>query len=159
MPSGRKKVFQTKLTDIVTSDLEGIGTIRQEGDKEYIWCGGVASTVAGDVVVIDSDGTYDIQLITTTLGAVPRKVGVAIGALVASRWGWVQVKGYCAAIKGAASCAADVQLYTDTSTAAGVDDTAASEHPIHGMVLATALTSAGTTDGYLDYPWTAPTFD
>ena len=54
MPSGRKKVFVTKLTDTSTTDDEGVGVIRREGNKEYQWvlfnngAGNVASA-AGSV--------------------------------------------------------------------------------------------------------------
>lgn len=32
-----KVLFQTKLTDLATSDLEGLGTLRREGNKVYCW--------------------------------------------------------------------------------------------------------------------------
>jgi hypothetical protein len=163
MAEGRKKIFQGKLTDIHSSDLEGIGTIRKEADKEYVYCKGVASVTAGCVVTISTDGNYTTALLTRALGAVPRKLGVAAAAIVASKYGWFQVKGYCGAILAGAACAADTQLYTDTGQDAtgGVDDTSTSEHAIHGMVLGAAVPSSSpaTAVGYLDYPWTAPTFD
>ncbi len=37
MPSGMKKIFVTKLTDVKTTDVEGVGTIRFEGNKVYKW--------------------------------------------------------------------------------------------------------------------------
>ena len=163
MPSGRKKVFLTKLTDVSTSDKEGVGTIRREGDKVYIYCKGVASTTDGAVVVVSVDGNYTTALLTRALGQYPCKLAVAKAAIVASRWGWYQIAGYCDAILAGAACAADRQLYTDTDqdSTGGVDDTGTSEHAIHGMMLGAAVpaSSPATAVGYLDYPWTAPTFD
>ena len=158
---GMKRIFLTKLTDVSSSDKEGVGTIRREGDAEYIYCKGVASTVEGSVVVISSDGNYTTALLITAGGAKPVRLGVAKAAIVANKYGWYQIKGYCGAIYAAASCAAGAALYTDTSTNGGVDDTSTSEHAIHGMVLATSVGAgaAATTDGMLDHPWTAPQLD
>ena len=157
---GMKRIFLTKLTDVSSTDKEGVGTIRREGDCEYIYCKGVANTEQGRVVTISSDGNYTTALLTTALGAVPRRLGVAMAAIGANQYGWYQIRGYCSAIYAAASCAANTALYTDTSTAGGVDDDATSEHAIHGMVLATAVGgSAATTDGMLDHPWTVPQLD
>lgn len=163
MTEGRKKIFQGKLADIHSSDLEGVGTTRIEGDAEYVYCKGVASVTAGCVVTISADGNFTTALLTRALGAVPRKLGVAQAAIVASKYGWFQIKGYCGAILANAACGANVQLYTDTDqdSTGGVDATSTSEHAIHGMVLGAAVPSSSpaTAVGYLDYPWTAPTFD
>ena len=158
---GMKRCFQTAIGAVYTTNKEGLGCIRREADREYIWLQGIASTIAGSVVVYDVDGTYNTQLITTALGAVPRYIAVATAAIVASSYGWYQIRGYCSAIYAAASCAADVALYTDASTNGGVDDTSSSEHAITGMILATAVGSgaAATTDGYLLYPQTVPNLD
>ena len=158
---GMKRIFLTKLTDVSSSDKEGVGTVRREGNCEYLYCKGVASTITGSVVRVSNDGNYTTALLTTTLGQYPCKLAVAMAAIIADKYGWYQVKGYCAAIYAAASCAKERQIYTDTGTTGGVDDTSTSEHAIHGMLLNTAVGAGGaaTTDGYLDYPWTAPTFD
>jgi hypothetical protein len=163
MPRGRKKVFQTKLTDVLSSDKEGVGTHRREGEDEYIFCSGVGSTILGSVVVINSAGTYATELLTTALGAYTRRLAVAMAAIEVSKFGWYQIAGYCAAIYATQSCAHNVQLYTDTALDAvgGVDDTGASEHAIHGMVLGATVpaTSPATAVGMLSHPWTAPIFD
>lgn len=158
MPYGSKKVFVTPLDTVDTSDLEGVGTVRREGDEEYVYCKGVASTVLGSVAVIHED--YTTALLTTALGAVPRRVGVALAATVASRWGWYQIRGQCAAVYMAASAAANVQLFTDTSTDGGVDDTATSEHAVLNLWAKTVVGgTAANTDAYLFYPHTVPGLD
>lgn len=150
MPSGAKKIFQGKLTDIHSSDKEGVGTVRLEGDNEYIYCKGVASTVRGSAVVIDED--YATALLTSTNGAKPNRVGFACAALVASKYGWYQVRGVNVPMSLAASCAKDVALYT-TATG-GVLDDASSTVIVHGVVADTAVTTAAVSDGRAFYPRT-----
>jgi hypothetical protein len=151
MPSGRKKVFQTKLTDIASSDLEGVGTLRREGNNEYIWCAGVASTVRGSAVCYDED--YQAALLNTTLGAVPRLVAFAVAVAEASKWGWFQVRGDNVPMSLAASCAEDVALYT-TGTAGVLDDESSSVHKVLGVVSDLTVTSAAIGNGLATYPLT-----
>lgn len=153
-----RTTFITPLDVVADSDLEGVGTVRREGDNEYIWCLGVASTAAGSVVYIDE--SYATALITTALGAVPRRIGVAKAATVASKWGWYQIRGI-GSVLGVTSCAADVALFTDTSNAGHVDDTTASEHEIGDMVLTTAVGGGGNALApcVMNYPWTRPQLD
>jgi len=151
MPYGRKMIFQTKLTDVASSDKEGVGTIRKEGDNEYIWCKGVASTVAGSAVGIDE--SHATALLTTTTGAAPRRVGFAKAAIVASKWGWYQIRGTSVPMSLAASCAKDVALYT-TSTGGVLDDTSSSSHKVLTAVADTAVTSAAVSAGHICYPHT-----
>lgn len=144
MPSGLKRVFQSKLTDIASSDLEGVGTVRREGDNEYLWCLGVASTVAGSAAVVNE--SYATALLTTTNGAVPQRVGFAKAAIVASKWGWYQTRGVAVPMSLAASCAKDVALYT-TATGGVLDDESSSTHKVIGVVADTAVTSAAVSAG------------
>lgn len=147
---GRKKIFLTKLTDICTSDKEGVGTIRKEGDDEYIFCKGVASTVAGSAVLIDE--TYATALLTSTNGATPNRIGFAKAVIAASKWGWYQIRGVSVPMSLAASCPKDVALYT-TATG-GVLDNATSTVKVSGVVADTAVTSAAVSAGRAFYPST-----
>lgn len=151
MVSGRKKIFLTKLTDILSTDKEGIGTVRNEGPDEYIFCLGVASTVRGSAVTYDED--YVTALLTTTLGAVPRMIAFACAATVASKWGWYQVRGDDVPMSLAASCAKDVALYT-TGTGGVLDDESSSVHKVLGVVADTTVTSAAVSNGLALYPMT-----
>jgi len=151
MPYGRKAIFQTKLTDVATADKEGVGTIRKEGDNEYIWCKGVGSTVRGSAVAIDEDNAT--ALLTTTVGAVPRRVGFALAITVASRWGWYQIRGTSIPMSLAASCPKDVALYT-TGTGGVLDNASSSVHKVLTVVADTAVTSAAVSVGHCCYPCT-----
>lgn len=61
------------------------------GEGEFIYLLGVASTAVGSLV------TYNTVSGTTALAAVgsnlPRPIGVAMSANVASQWGWYQISG------------------------------------------------------------------
>ena len=148
MPKGRKKIFQTKLTDVLTSDKEGVGTIRKEGDDEYIFLKGVASVAAGSVVVFKED--YTTALLTKALTDIPQRVAVAKAAIVASRWGWFAIRGlHSAAVL--ASCGADVALYS-SGTAGSLDDDSSTQNKVLGIYAGTGVSSAGNTPCFLNYP-------
>ena len=144
MPDGIKRVFQSKLTDIATSDLETVGTVRREGDDEYLWCLGVASVVAGSAVAINE--SYATALLTTTNGAAPQRVGFAKAVIAASKWGWFQTRGVGVPMSLAASCAKDVALFT-TATGGVLDDESSATHKVIGAVADTAVTSAAVSAG------------
>jgi hypothetical protein len=163
MPSGRKKVFLTKLTDVLSSDVEGIGTHRREGEDEYLFLKGVSGTILGSVVIINSAGLYTTALLTRALGAATCRLAVAMAVIGASKWGWYQIAGYSGAILAGADCVHEDQLYTDTGQDAtgGIDDDGSSEHAIHGMTIGATVpaTSPATAVGMLSHPWAAPVFD
>lgn len=150
MPKGRKKVFLTKLTDVSSSDKDGVGTIRKEGDDEYIFAKGVASTVAGSCVTIDE--SYATALLTKSVAAsYIGRIGFAKAALVASKYGWYQIRGTSVPVSLAASCAKDVALYS-TSTAGVLDDASSSQTKVLGIRADTAVTSAAVSVGSAWYP-------
>lgn len=68
------------------------------------------------------DGGSD-ELTTTNSGAVPTQVVVPQVALASGEFGWAVAKGLSFSVLAAASCAADVKVYT-TATAGVVDDAA-----------------------------------
>jgi hypothetical protein len=159
MPDGRKKIFLTKLTDVASADKEGIGTLRREGDDVYIYLKGVATMLTGKVVTVSSDGAYTTALLTRTLGGKPRRLAIAMAAILASKWGWFQIMG-TAAIWAGASCPHNEQLYTHDGVPGSVDNDASSEHAIHGMVLgATVGGATAVVAAQISHPWTAPIFD
>ena len=97
---GRKTSFTTALTETSTIDKEGVGALRQEGDKWYKWCkfdNGTANITAaaglcvGYVAgVANVDGaviTPDVSD-TNNIGA-----GVLMAAPADQEFCWVQIKG------------------------------------------------------------------
>jgi hypothetical protein len=151
MPVGRKKVFLTKLTDVSTSDKDGVGTFRREGPNEYFYCKGVASVAAGTPVTIDE--SYAVTVLAT--GTTPpygHRVAIAQAAVVASNWGWFQVAGQYSSAVVAASAAADGIVYNSKSTAGTLSTTSSGNLLINGIVL-TAAESSSVAPVTLIHPW------
>ncbi len=125
-----KKVFQTKLDDTSTTDLEGIGVLRFEGAKVYKWIKyhsgtGPVAAVAGNTVVYHGDDAVVADSAAEVTMDLTDGDGVTAGVLQAviatGSYGWIQIKG--------------VAVLT-TALTAGADGN--------------ALTSVGATDGTLD---------
>ena len=127
MPSGMKKIFVTKLADVKTTDVEGLGTIRFEGNKIYKWVtyseeAAAVDGVAGEVayyVTIDGHKNNDVTSDLSASGEIG--AGVLQAIMSDNEFGWIQIKGPA--------------LLTIALTA-GVDDD--------------ALTPTGAGDGTLD---------
>ena len=90
------------------------------------------------------------ELTTTNSGAVPTTVVVPQVAIASGSFGWAVIRGSAFSVLAAASCAADVKVYT-TATAGVIDD--AATDLIDGLRLnatvggAQAATSASAANG------------
>jgi len=99
MPSGMKKIFITKLTDVKTTDVEGLGTLRFEGNKVYKWVtyseeAAAVDGVAGEVayyVAIDGYKLHDVTSDLTASGNIG--AGVLQAIMSDNEFGWIQIKG------------------------------------------------------------------
>lgn len=101
----RRTTFITGLTDVDTTDKEGVGTIRWEGSKCYKYCliKNTTATVAGaagDPVAFDAeDGHANDHVVLDITDADSKPVcagclaGTVTGTLATSYYGWVQIKG------------------------------------------------------------------
>ncbi len=103
--NGPKTLFLTQLTDVKTAalgDVEGIGTLRQEGDKWYRWVKNSESSalVAGMPVCYQS---ADAEAYHESVG-IPASAdlntlaGISMGAIPALGFGWIEIEGYHASI-------------------------------------------------------------
>lgn len=102
---GMKQVFVTKLTDVDLTDKEGIGSLRQEGEKWYKYCKilNSAGTVAGglgSLVSYKAAGgalSFLVCIRVAEADAAPIAAGTLQGAVAGvsgtSYFGWVQTKG------------------------------------------------------------------
>lgn len=152
MAEGMKRVFQTKLTDVSSSDKEGVGTVRREGDNKYLFCKGVASTAKYDVVQINA--SYATAAVSTTNSSLAVRVGVAQADIVASKYGWYQIAGK-GSVAAANSAATNAALYLTNSKQ--VDDSSSSNPAIHGIVLtSSASNSSNTAPAFIFNPYTGP---
>ena len=120
----------------------------------YVYIQGIASVVAGDWVhyTITTTGA------STTARAVANGVGplgVAVGALIAGDFGWVQVSGLCltaGAISGGGAAAGNAVYLT--GTAGLVDDVVVVGDLVNGALF-TVTESSAIAGVWLNYPSTS----
>lgn len=144
------------VTEISTTQQFPLGTtarFRHEtyGEGEFMYVKGVASAVLGSVVLINPDDYSTSLAVANDKG----NLGVLMGALVASTYGWAQIKGKGAA-KVLASFADNGDCYL-TATAGSVDDADVAGDFIRGMKGASAIDtpSTGLAEMELFYPQVA----
>lgn len=150
MPLGVKRTFQSNLTDVYDDDIEVVGTRRTEGDDEYIWCSGVASTIIGAAVTIDH--VYATVLLDDSTGGSSKRIGVAMAAIVAGKFGWYQISGV-GTVMAEASSNKNVPLYTDA--VAGVVTSSTDGTRVDGIFLTAIVGGSDALEGcILMYPHT-----
>lgn len=131
MPSGQKKIFLTKLTDISSSDKEGVGTLRWEGNKCYKYVqydtgAGSVAAVAGQVAYYYLASGYNDNKVTSDLSdSVEIGAGVLQAVLTDGDYGWIQIKGP-ATLTIALTAGADGDPLTPTGATDGTLDVSAS---------------------------------
>jgi hypothetical protein len=108
------------------------------GSGEFIYAVGVASTVVGSVVIIDT-GDYVTALAAANGVGI---IGAAMSINTAGRYGWYQISGR-GVVKGLASLA-DAKLCYLTATAGSVDDAVVAGDAIHFMETTSALDTPST---------------
>lgn len=118
--------------------------------KGFMYVRADGALTAGAVVVIESGGDADPIHEDDNRGP----VGVAQSSIANDSYGWVQVSGYCAAVRVASNFVDGARIYS-TGTDGQLNDTPGSGNvEVLGMRLA-ARTSAGNTTGYISFPSTA----
>ncbi len=99
MPSGMKKIFVTKLTDVKTTDVEGLGTLRFEGNKIYKWItyseeAAAVDGVAGEVTYyLPIDGYKNHDVTSDLTAGADIGAGVLQAIMSDNEFGWIQIKG------------------------------------------------------------------
>jgi len=96
---GIKKVFVTKLTDVLSTDKEGVGSVRIEGGNTYKWCHikHVTATVAGaagSLVGYFAGTGYGNNQVCVDLSDADT-IPVCAGALLATVAGVINTDYYC----------------------------------------------------------------
>ncbi len=123
------------ITEVSATAKVPIGMIVRAEDKattahgvgEFVYAKGVASTVVGSVVTVDEAG------VTALAGANAKgRIAVAMGATVASKYGWYQISGKASA--KVLSGFADNGICFLTATAGSVDDAPVAGDLIQGMM-------------------------
>jgi len=118
-----KLLFATQnVTDTRDTDVEGVGTLRWDGDKCYRWVANATTDVSftvGEVVCHDITNTSTMMqtIIKPATADLSMLAGVCVSNIASStgtnpkRFGWIQVFGYCATVS--------VINLTDATPAAG----------------------------------------
>ncbi len=131
-----------------TSSNEGndfaVGTVVTAKDNQE-WMKVHAATVITQFDAVGIDENYEASALTKAMADDGWAVGFAQVAFADNDFGWVAIKGSNINVRVAASCAADVSLYT-TSTAGVLDDTSASQTLITGIVMPTLNATASATN-------------
>lgn len=145
---GAQPIAQTSTTQQHTLGKRVTAFDPVYGEGEFIYLGGVASTIVGSTVV------YDEKAGTTALGVAASRgpAAVAMSANVAGQFGWYQILG-SAVVKVAAAVVAQTAAYF-TATAGQVDDAVTAAQKVDGMVFKTAdgTPSAGLAVAQIAYP-------
>lgn len=130
MPSGSKKSFLTRLTDTSSTDLEGVGTLRWEGNKCYKWvqydtgAGGIAAASGKVAYYYTLDGYKNNQVTADLTDSVELGAGVLQAAPGDGEYGWIQIKG-AATLAAALTAGADGDPLTPTGSSDGTLDVSA----------------------------------
>lgn len=143
--TGRARVFEANTSTLDTTAQHSVGIKAEDSSgNEYIYGLGVASTVVNSWV------TFDEALASTlaVANAVGR-VGIAMGAIVASTYGWYQIYGSGTGLV-LASFADNGNVYL-TSTDGSVDDTDVAGDAVIGAIGRSAIASGAATME-LNYP-------
>ncbi|MGI9383869.1 MAG: hypothetical protein ACR2PO_12010 [Methyloligellaceae bacterium] len=151
----------------LTATPAGTGTSSDEGNEfplgtrvmtadagEYIFVHASGAITQYDAVGIDEN--FEAAALTKAIADDGHIVGFAQVAFADNDFGWVAHRGSNISVRLAASCAADVTLYT-TATAGVLDDTAASQTAVNGVVAVAAASAGGvsTKEIIATNPWTA----
>ena len=129
----KKSIFVTRLTDVMDTDVEGVGTIRRENNKQYKWVQyltavGVVAAVAGNVAYYYAPGGVSAGSFTTVTSDLSDSANVGAGVLQSAptnlQYCWVQTKGL-ATLTTALTAGADGQALTPIGSTDGTLDVSA----------------------------------
>ena len=128
--TGLNQTFITGLTDVETTDKEGVGTHRYDGGKWYKWVqydtgAGPVAAVAGNVCYYYTlDGYKNNQVTSDLSDSVEIGAGVLLSAPGDGEYAWVQIKG-AATLTPALTGGADGDPLTPTGATDGTLDVSA----------------------------------
>ena len=134
-------------SNIDTTQLHKVGTRAYDKNcNEYVYCKSVASVVAGDWVSFD-----EVYQLVRAVADGKGRIGVAMAAIVADTWGWVQVYGKNIIAKALTAFADNGVIYL-TSTAGSIDDADVAGDLVLGAMGRSAV-SGGVITCELNYPF------
>lgn len=144
----KKSIFITRLTDVADTDLEGVGTIRRENQKQYKWVqydtgAGPVAAVAGNVAYYYAPGGVSAGATTVVTSDLSDSAEVGAGVLQSAptdgQYCWIQTRGP-ATLTPALTAGADGDPLTPTGAGDGtldaVDTTSAATSNVHKPAVA-----------------------
>ena len=141
-----REVAPGSLTKVYAAADFAVGeVVSDEAGNQYIFGLGVASCAAGSWVALDEAAQASL-LAATSKG----RVGVAMGALIASTWGFFQIYGKTVTALAATGFADNGDIYA-TATAGTIDDAVVAGDRVHGAWGRSAV-SGGVITAELNYP-------
>lgn len=160
MGTGVKQIYETGIADTSSSDKEGVGTLRYEGNKVYKWVkynqgAGSIAAVAGNVVYyygVSGDavtGGYEDSVVTMDRTDGYLGAGVLQAIIADGEFGWIQIKGP-ATLTTALTAGADGNALTHVG--AGADGTLDVSALVTDAVVAFA-TDISAKKVACDFPW------
>lgn len=92
---GIKQTFPDKVTDFSVAAQNGLGTLRFEGDKVYRYVQANATLTARHAVsyIVNAVAGTNGFKVTNASANVNTTAGVAVSAITANYYGWIQVGG------------------------------------------------------------------
>lgn len=135
--------FTAKTTGTTTDGENAEFTLGLEvlGSDGTTWVYAQAGAAVAQYDCVAIDENFQMVPMTKALADAGHRPGFAQIAFSDNELGWVATSGSNISVTTAANCAPDVQLYT-TGTAGTLDDTAASQTAIRGVVQVAAATSS-----------------
>lgn len=147
------RLGQSQIGSVDTAAAVPVGTIvtatsPDYGSGEFIYLSGVASTAEGSWVTYNMDDGSTALLAANAIGP----VAVAMGATVASTWGWYQIHGK--AVGAALTGFVDNANVYATATAGSIDDAVVAGDRVKRAKGASAVDtpSAGLAEFEIDRP-------
>lgn len=123
--------------------------------KEYVYVVNAAvAQVVGDVNLIGTTGIATKATATNGAAgqAVGRRVGIAVSAIPASGFGWLQIYGLCT-VAASAATAINTELNLTATAGALTSGVGAGTIVVNGVVLTTAAGGASVVAGQVNYPF------
>jgi len=155
-----KQLFTTYLTEVATTDLEGVGTLRWDGANCYRWVYNAtgSATVVGEITCHDLSANPDSTLVESIYMSLDTDLsmlaGVCLSVIADEGYGWIQVFGVTDSViamggtSGGTDTAIGDYLLAVTSQIYGFRDTATQPAYSRNLqtleVIATATTPATT---------------
>lgn len=124
---GIKKIFKTAVTDVSTTDEEGVGCLRFEGPNIYKYVKydqGAGSVASGAGKPCGYKGNSDTVVTCDVSDATGGFAGICMATIADDGYGWIQIYGRCTDVVTSGTVNAKaVAAFTADGALTALDDT------------------------------------